>query len=233
MRIPLVISFLLAAGAMGCASSPNSSDPDVIFLVPGVGGAGGYSSLIRAISDDGRQQVQVFGWGAPLPLFFLNFSWQSIHDDAEQKLAQRINQWRRDHPAGRIRLLGHSAGCGVALGALGRLGDGRVGNVVLLQPSVSPGYDLRPALAHMDGVLHVFYSDRDTTFLSWRTGHFGTYDRVKTRAAGNTGFKNDYPPQKLVQHPYDPRWSELDNEGGHYGVLAEPFARQIVAPLLK
>jgi hypothetical protein len=126
----------------------------------------------------------------------------------------------------------------VVLGALAKLDAERhVGSVVLLAPSVSPGYDLGPAMAHVDGTVHVFFSERDTLWLKWRTGHFGTYDNVKTPAAGNQGCKNveQLPPalrDKLVQHPYDAAWRPMGNDGGHFGSLAPHFTTQVIGPLL-
>jgi len=215
----------------GCAPK-NPSGPHVLFIVPGASGAWGYGSLARAMQKPQRT-VQLVPWGAPPPLFMLNFSGKSMHDAAEKKLAGRIQRWCSEHPGGRIDLIGHSAGCGVVLGAVARLQSARVANVVLLVPSVSPRYDLTAALAKMDGQLHVFYSDRDRLFLSWRTSMFGTYDRVRTPAAGKRGFAATQPHARLVQHAYDPQWRALGNDGGHFGTLRPKFARQVLRPLLE
>ena len=202
----------------------------VVVFVPGVSGDGPwYGGLKRGL---GGARVETHSWGAPLPLFALNFSNRGIHAMAERKLAERLNRFE-----GRVDIVAHSAGCGVALGALRRLdGPTRVGNVVLLAPSVSPGYDLAPSIASMNGTIHVFHSDRDTLFLSWRTSRFGTYDRVKTKAAGNTGFDlSNLPPHlrdRVVQHAYDPSWKSLGNDGGHDGSLARRFVERVVAPLV-
>jgi hypothetical protein len=200
-----------------------------VFVVHGVGGAGASGGLVNALKRPGRS-VRSFEWGAPAPLFFLNFSAKSTHEQGERTLAEAITKWHAQHPGGRIDLVGHSAGCGVILGALPRL-DFNVGTVVLLSPSVSPGYDLHPALAKIAPPMHMFYSNRDTTFLSWRTGHFGTYDRVMTAAAGNRGFDGDYPADQLIQHPYDPAWEKLGNDGGHFGAVQKRFVDAVVEPL--
>lgn len=224
---------LMGLVSLGCAPQSGSMDsPDVVFVVPGVGGGGPYGGITSAVARPGRSAV-VVNWGAPTPLFFLNFSDEAIHNDAERALAERIAQWRRDHPTGRIDLIGHSAGAGVALGALARLQGERVHTVLLLAPSVSPTYDLNPVLAKVDGKIHSFYSDRDTTFLGWRTSTFGTYDRVKVEAAGFSGFLGSYPNSKLVQHGYDPDWAGLGYDGGHFSIRSEAFARRVLAPLLE
>ena len=219
---------LFLVALCGCAAT-NHDAADAIFIVPGVtGDIGG----IQAGLSQGPRSVQAVSWGMPPVLFFMNFSAESIHDNAERKLAKIILQWRQMHPNGQIDLVGHSAGCGVILGALPQIGEARVGDVVLLAPSVSPNYDLHPALEKIAGQLHVFYSEHDTAFLKWRDSHFGTYDRIKTSAAGFGGFAGMYLSDKLVQHRYQDQWRNLGNDGGHFGTLSEPFVREIVAPLL-
>jgi hypothetical protein len=106
----------------------------------------------------------------------------------------------------------------------------------MLAPSVSPQYDLEPALRNLGGEAHVFHSDRDTLFLSWRTSKFGTYDNVKTKAAGNVGFDlSKLLPElwrRVVQHSYDPAWRELGNDGTHDGPLSRAFVARVITPLL-
>lgn len=236
--IRAAILAILSAIACGCASGALPDRADLIILVPGAGG-GSLQSIKQGLADGGVSlPTTVFSWGAPSPLFMLNLQDRSIHNAAEQRLAQRIERWRADHPSGTLCIIAHSAGCGVMLGALARLaGDLSVDRVVLLAPSVSPGYDLAPALRHVRQRMDVFYSDRDTLWLQWRTGTFGTYDSVKTPAAGNRGFTSadalgEQLRSKLVQHAYQPAWEALGNDGGHFGWLATPFVARIVAPLL-
>jgi pimeloyl-ACP methyl ester carboxylesterase len=238
-------TILLAAillWTIGCAAQSDrlaDGADDVIFLLPGVAGPSReYQRVIDGLHAGAvNRPVRVVAWGAPPPLFALNFQTKSIHDRAEADLANELNAWRAKRPAGRIDLIGHSAGGGVVLGALARAEPTlRVGTVILLAPSVSPGYDLAPALAHVDERLHVFHSDRDTLFLSWRTGTFGSYDNVKTRAAGNCGFDlnrlSSEVKSRVAQHAYDPLWRELGNDGEHFGTIQYEFARRVLAPLL-
>jgi pimeloyl-ACP methyl ester carboxylesterase len=193
------------------------------LFVPGVFGDGAnYNGLRRAVADGGSA-VRTVTWGVPKPLFVANFSDAKIHDEAESKLAKVI-----DETQGEVNLVGHSAGCGVILGALAKA-HRDVGHVVLIAPSVSPGYDVAPALTRSN-VVHYLSSDRDTVFLKWRCGTFGTYDRVKTPAAGYAGFQTLSP--KLIQHPYDPAWDALGNHGGHSDAIGEKFVAAVVAPLL-
>ena len=223
----------------GCAARPdNPITPDVLFFVPGAAGDGGqYDGLFRGLRAGGVEaHVDVVSWGAPGPLFVLNFQDDKIHAAAEEKLAAALRAWREAHIGGRIDVIAHSAGCGVVLGALTRDGVPEVGTVVLLNPSVSPTCPLERPLRRIGSRLHVFLSDKDTMFLSWRTRTFGTYDNVKTRAAGNVGFRVEGLPAdlraKVVQHAREPSWEAEGNDGGHFGTVKEHFVKTTVAPLL-
>ena len=224
----------------GCTSSSLPDSKDLVLLVPGAGGDGPwYSSLRDGLTDGGVDlPVRKLSWGAPLPLYIVNLQNTSIHDRAEQKLAEQIIQWRQAHPDGRLILLGHSAGCGVILGTMARLDPNvHVDHVVLLAPSVSPTYNLHPAAEHVEHLIDVFHSDRDKLWLQWRSGNFGTYDNIKTTAAGNVGFDlrglEEPLRDRISQHPYNPDWQRLGNDGGHSGSLAREFVANIIAPLLK
>jgi len=237
MRWLQFLFLLFLIFATGCATKAKHAD--TIFFLPGVAGDGSwYSGLRDGLRDGGvTRDVVTVAWGAPGPLFGMNFSNQDVHDDAEKKLAKILVEHQQRFPSARIDLLGHSAGCGVILGALAQLPvDFRIGRVVLLSPSVSPTYDLNPALARCDQLV-VFVSNHDTTFLDWRTSHFGTYDRVKTKAAGNVGFDVSKIDSKLAsrfsQHPYDPAYRRLGNDGGHFGATARGFVHHRISDLLK
>ncbi|CAN5349738.1 hypothetical protein BH09PLA1_BH09PLA1_14020 [soil metagenome] len=229
----LLLVFICIAGCSAQSDRIRPSQSNVIFLVPGVAGPSrSYQNLIDGIHDGGIDRpVQIVSWGAPSMFFFMNFSNTSIHESAERSLAERITKWHAEHPNATIDIVAHSAGCGVTLGALKQLPQGcTVSTIVLLAPSVSPQYELEPATRAVTGITHVYFSDRDTTFLEWRTGNFGTYDNIKTPAAGNRGFVS--APPGVKQHGYDPSWNSLGNDGGHFGGLSRSFARDVIAPLL-
>jgi pimeloyl-ACP methyl ester carboxylesterase len=223
------LTVLLALCAAGCAGRPAAtSGREATIFVPGVFGDGGwYDGLCRAVAEK-HNAPEVVTWGAPKPFFVANFSNPGIHQDAEQKLAARIDALPPDIRT--IRLIGHSAGCGVVLGALSQ-SQRTVSDVVLIAPSVSPTYPIAASASHVSGNIHVFVSSLDTVFLKWRTGNFGTYDAVRTPAAGYAGFAKPLPP-RVVEHQYDESWKALGNDGGHMGGVAEAFVRAQVLPLL-
>jgi pimeloyl-ACP methyl ester carboxylesterase len=228
MRI--VAGLIICLLSSGCASSVRDGE-DLTLLVVGAAGDGPwYDGLRGGLAERGAPRpVQTMRWGAPLPLAVLNLQGKSIHDAAERKLAKALSEWRSKHPDGRLTLVGHSAGCGVILGGLAMSRGANARVVILLAPSVSPGYDLAPALANVGGAMHVFHSTEDDLFLRWRTSTFGTYDDVRTAAAGNVGFTTTHP--KLVQHPYDGAWRAIGNDGSHDGALARAFVTKVISPL--
>lgn len=211
----------------GCANRPLENGPaGVAFVVPGVSGDGESYNALRTHLSRAGFGVRTHSWGAPAALFALNFSTKSIHDKAERSLAEKINALPPDV---RVIVIGHSAGGGVSLGAVKKLRHRSVDTIVLLSPSTSPGYDLSSALARSN-TIHNFFSERDITFLKWRTGNFGTYDRIKTPAAGHAGFTTT--DQQLSQHAYRKSWRQLGNNGGHWGTLADEFIEREVLPLV-
>lgn len=216
---------LVAAFCAGCAKQPPVPINPVArtIFVPGVFGDGVAYNGLRTALATGGYDVSTHPWGFPKPLFVANFSNTSIHAKAESDLAAEI-----DGVTGPLHLVGHSAGCGVILGALAKT-NRKVQHVVLIAPSVSPTYNVTAALNHSRRI-DVFYSDRDTVFLKWRCGTFGTYDGMKTPAAGYAGFASTRPT--LVQHAYDPAWEKLGNDGGHGGGTAGAFVRTVVLRLL-
>jgi len=227
-RLAILIGLVLAT--CGCAARPPADVQRIVIVVPGAGGHGpGTQALIRGLKQASPDaHYEVFHWGMPAPLFMLNLQNDSIHRDAEQKLSQFIGQQAMLPSRPRIDVVGHSAGCGVALGAIAMLNKTNVNTLILLSPSVSPGYDLLPAMSHVSGETHVFISDRDTLWLSWRCRKFGTYDNVRTPASGHAGFDN--PPDRIVQHSYQAEWASLGNDGGHFGTLTRPFAEHVISP---
>jgi pimeloyl-ACP methyl ester carboxylesterase len=231
--------FLIALVGGGCQTNAPLEGANLVVLVPGCAGDGFWYNDLRQSVAGGQpaRTVRTFEWGLPLPLYMLNLQDAKIHEEAEKSLAKAIKSWRDRYPAGRLTLLGHSAGCGVILGSLSRI-DKRVDveNVVLLAPSVSPDYQVAPALRQVAGSLHVFFSEQDRLWLGWRTSTFGTYDSVKTEAAGRVGLNVDeMKPEfrgKVVQHPYERDFAELGHDGGHFGMLAKRFDDRVVAPLV-
>jgi pimeloyl-ACP methyl ester carboxylesterase len=162
-----------------------------------------------------------------------------VRQQAEaRRIAERIGKVRSESPQAPIVLVGHSAGAGVAVGALEDLPPGvSVDELVLLAPALSRTYDLTAALRHVRGYANVFDSNRDTLVLAFGTLLFGTADGVHGEAAGHGGFIR--PPgagheiySKLHAHAYSSERQRAGDDGGHEGILTSGVAAAMIAPLL-
>ena len=132
-----------------------------------------------------------------------------------------------------------SAGCAVALTAGEVLPSGSIDRMILLAPSVSTGYDVRPALwAGREG-LDVFCSKKDWVALGFVVRVVGTTDRFGAAAAGRRGFQP--MPSKELSPAETARfrqhfWSEdvawTGHTGGHHGMHAPDFVIAYLLPLM-
>jgi pimeloyl-ACP methyl ester carboxylesterase len=153
-------SWLNMAGRMACLAltgrpawgdelHPPVREPGqsgVVFAINGSGSLQATSTaLARAVADA----------GLPLAVVVVEWSQGSIVADQTDwrhareegcRLAGQIASYRQACPGQAIYLVAHSAGSGVALTAAAAAPPGSVNRVILLAPSVSTDYDLRPAL---------------------------------------------------------------------------------------
>lgn len=239
LRSPTILAALLALASGGCATPVVAPlQPNTVIVVPGIGGDGGvYAQVVHALREAGSQdRLCVFNWGCSWALFPITLWSTGLHHDTERRLAVQITQWQKDHPGCRIVLIGHSAGAGVILGMLARLDDSTtVGPIILLAPALSPDFDLRPALAHAN-CIHVFYSSHDWFWQGIGSTLFGGYDGVHRDAAGRKGFilaqLSDDQKRKVIQHPWQPQWTALGDDGGHFDWMSEPFVAVVLAPII-
>jgi pimeloyl-ACP methyl ester carboxylesterase len=156
----------------------------------------------------------------------------------EEMAAQVLAILHRD-PATQVSLAGHSGGALVALVAARRLPADSLHAVILLAPSVSEDYEVRPVLRACRAGLHNFYSRRDRIALGVVTKLLGMSDeRFEDRAAGRFGFRA--PPhgpgdplwRRLFQYPWQPDYARLGHDGGHFGGYAPDFMRAFLFPVL-
>lgn len=154
-------------------------------------------------------------------------------------LAQRILAHRQAQPDAKLSMIAHSAGSAVVLSAARELPPGSVEHIIVLLPSVSAEYDLRPVLRSACRGVDVFYSERDWAVLGLGTRVFGTADRRWTDAAGRVGFRpivcseeDARLYEKLRQHPWDRSVTWTGNHGGHYEPHVPNFLRYYVLPIL-
>jgi pimeloyl-ACP methyl ester carboxylesterase len=153
-----------------------------------------------------------------------------------KKLAEAIRARQVREPGRRVVLVAHSAGCAVALAAGDNLPADSIDRVILLAPSVSVGYDLRPTLRAAREGLDVFCSKKDWVALGFVTRVVGTTDRFGAAAAGRHGFTADTVPDqevpRLRQHFWSPEVSWTGNTGGHHGMHTPAFLHTYLFPLI-
>jgi pimeloyl-ACP methyl ester carboxylesterase len=214
----------------------------IVFAVDGAGG-------FHATSDTMRVEVERAG----MPLLVEAVNWSHgygrfVADQTDcrhaqeqgRHLALRIVDVRRQWPKGRIYLVGHSAGSSVLLAAAEALPPDSVDRIILLAPSVSADYDLRPALRSARYGIDNYFSSMDFGYLGLGVALVGTADRSwRSPAAGRTGFHvlADTPEDaalytRLRQHPWDPSLVWTGNNGGHYDGYQPEYLRRFVLPLL-
>src|SRR5262249_29422397 len=113
------------------------------------------------------------------------------HSRAEgQKLAEQIVCYRRDlGTALPVYIVAHSAGSMPTLAAAEFLPPDSVDRIILLAPSVSENYDLRPALRSARLGVDVFYSRADRAYLGLGMAIVGTADGQRAPASGRVGFR--------------------------------------------
>lgn len=220
-----------------------ASQCGMIFTVDGAGGFESTSTALRHVVEES---------GAPLGVEAVWWSHgygRVVADQVDcghartegQRLAARVIALRQLRPDAAIYLVGHSAGTAVVLAAAEALPPASVDRIVLLSPSVSACYDVRPALRTARTGVEVFYSARDVAYLGVGTALLGTADsRRLCPAAGRVGFRcyGDTPEDatlyaRLHQHAWHPCIEWTGNHGGHYGAYQREHLRAFILPLLR
>jgi pimeloyl-ACP methyl ester carboxylesterase len=247
VQIRVVITLVVLASA-GCTSGPDktkvpSGPPGqvhgVVLAAEGAGNLGGLPAALRQAIKEAQVplEVKAVAWSHGNGRVFAD-QMDFAHAQAEgQRLAATIRARRQAWPADQIYLVGYSAGSAVVLCAAESLPPGTLDGIVLLAPSVSAHYDLRPALACCP--IDVFYSTEDWFYLGVGVALLGTTDRDQLPAAGRTGFVTTVksPQEKalysrLHQHPWVAANEDTGHRGGHFGGTQPAFLRTQVIPLL-
>lgn len=220
-----------------CAPAARAADaPDprpLVWVADGAGGLGGCSGALARANA---------GAGGPLELhgfYWSHGAYRVVRDQTDRphaeeqgaRLAEAIAARATREPGRRVVLVAHSAGSMVALAAAERLPPGALDRVILLAPSVSAGYDLRPALAATREGLDVFCSHKDRATLGAGVRLVGTADRGPGRAAGRLGFCGA-DADKVRHHHWTAEWAATGNRGGHTGAYAPGFAAAHLFPLI-
>jgi pimeloyl-ACP methyl ester carboxylesterase len=210
-----------------------------LIHVPGIGGHMRIDdSLIAGLRDGGIDaEIQIYDWTGP-DRGLVSLGSTTRHASESAKVAEMITSIARADPRRKIILTGHSGGAAIVVWALEKLpNDVHIDTLLMMQPALSPSYDLNKALSRVRGHAYSLYSVHDPV-LGPGTRLLGTMDRVRTEAAGAVGFTD--PPnaadhaqyQKLTQFEYQDSWMRYGDIGDHIGPMRRSFAKNMLAPLL-
>lgn len=220
---------------------PQSGRP-VVFVADGAGDFRACSGALRqtASADGLSVEVVTFVWSHG---YLRNVADQTDYNHARSRgaILADLARWHREkYPDTPITLLGHSAGSAVVLAAAETLPPGTIDRIVLLSPSLSEGYDIKPALASARDGIDVFVSDSDWIWLGLIVRFLGTTDNpLAAKAAGRCGFavSPSNPADgdlyaKLRMHRWQPEQQKLGHDGGHFGFYQPGYLRTVLFPML-
>lgn len=250
LAVSLVVAVCGAAAASGPARSPAPAAfppplPDARPLVWVVDGAGDLRGCSNAITyanllAGNPVEVSVFVWSHGHGRLLMD-QLDLAHARARGAwLAAKIRERRSREPGRRVVVVAHSAGSAVALAAAESLPPDGIDRLILLAPSVSTGYDVRPALAAAREGVDVFCSKKDWVALGLVVRVVGTTDRFWSgAAAGRYGFQPKGPVMpaepdaaKLRHHFWTPEVAWTGHTGGHHGMHAPAFIHAYLFPLI-
>ncbi len=225
--------------------TPQRLQHGLVLVLPGVEGESCLNhSVARGLADGGLPSaIEIFDWTTGVILLFpYHLRGRRRNLALAQRLAQRVVEYRCAYPGRPVHLVGHSGGGALCVLALERLpADASVTSAVLLQPAISPGYDLSAALAKTECGIWNFSSLLDVFFDGIGTIVAGTMDGRHTPAAGMIGFR---PPAgldaagrelyraRLHAVPFRPSMCAAFHFGGHMDVTNRVFVAERIAPLL-
>jgi pimeloyl-ACP methyl ester carboxylesterase len=225
------------------AKASTSSRQALVIVLDGAGGFEAASRTMQKTAAECNMPLEVVGfhWTHGYLRVFSDQMHASHIRQQGQKLAEFLLTCRQQAPDRPIYLVGHSAGCGVALVAAEALPPNTLKRIVLMAPAVSAKHDLRAALRSSCQGIDVFISNHDWCCLGIGVMLAGTTDRYwLSGAAGKIGFRpvpscpeDEALYAKLRQYPWNPCLKWTGHRGGHYGAYQPGFLCAFVFPLFQ
>jgi pimeloyl-ACP methyl ester carboxylesterase len=247
--LPILLLLPLAGG---CASTSGNAPPaslypvekasGIVLCADGSGGPGGTTQILQQVVAETRAplRVEMVDWSHGSGRYLADhLLWGNI-ERSGLALARQIQALRERYPDKKIHLIGQSAGCAVLLVAAEALPPNTVDRIVLLAPSVSTRYDLRPSLRSARQGIDVYYSRHDWVVLGLGMALSGTTDRDLAPAAGRVGFRRVITKPgdealyaaRLRQYEWNPSVAWTGNNGQHFGPRSPKHLQAYVLPLL-
>jgi hypothetical protein len=154
------------------------------------------------------------------------------HEEQSDAIVKMICEYRKEHPTAPISIFAQSGGCFITLRTLEKLPpEIDVHCAVMLAPSVSPGYDIRPAASRCTKALYSLGGPGDFFFLGMGTLILGTSDRIHTPSAGLLGWHHKSP--RFIEMRWHPRWLRHGYVGNHLTTANLSFIQSVIPPLLQ
>ncbi|MBN9117726.1 MAG: hypothetical protein J0I06_00900 [Planctomycetes bacterium] len=227
--------------SVSAPSAVAEMDPrPLVWVVNGAGDLKGCSTALSHANmlAGGPLELSVFPWSHGYRRLLLDQTDWSHAKEQGGRLAAAIRARKEREPDRRVAVVGHSAGCGVVLATGDVLPPDSIDRMILLAPSVSTGYDLRPSLSAAREGLDVFCSRKDWVALGFAVRVVGTADTGSGTAAGRVGFhpkgEAAHDPlisAKLRQHFWSADLAWTGHTGGHHGMLSPAFVHAYLFPL--
>lgn len=143
------------------------------------------------------------------------------------ELARQISAYLKEYPDNQVNLIALSAGTGVAVWACEKIEPpARVHTLILLGSSLSSRYDMRKALANIEGGVWVYFSPYDQ-ILNGPVKAIGTIDgEIGADSAGLVGLHpRSGRSDKIHNIGWSARWERFGWGGAHTDATSEPFVR--------
>ena len=213
----------------------------VVYCADGAGGLGETTDTLAHVVAAERAPLRVerVDWSHGSGRFLIDHLDRNNLQIKGKDLAREARQLQARSPGTRICFVGQSAGCAVLLLAAEAMPADSVDRIVLLAPSVSSRYDLKPALRATREGIDVFYSESDWFVLGLGMALSGTTDGQLPPVAGRVGFRYTVANKsdealyaRLRQHPWGPEVEKTGRTGGHYGALEDEHVRTRILPML-
>ncbi len=228
----------------GCTSQPYVTPErlarGLVIVLPGIEGRGVLNQAICHGLDAGGVDyaIELYDWTSiwgPLA----NLRAEGRNRRIAEKIARRIAIYHWDYPERPVLLVGQSGGGAIAVWVTEQLPRGHdVDGIIMIAPSLSPGYMLDFPLGRTKRGIVNFHSALDWVFLGLGTAIYGTMDGYHTASAGMVGFRvpkaGGTPPvySKLHQIAWRSKMSWDGNTGGHLSSGAAGFVAKYVAPFV-
>jgi predicted esterase len=222
--------------------TPLTDARPVVWVLDGAGDLKGCSNSLAQVNTQMGEPVELvpFSWSHGHRRLYLDQTDTAHAREQGSRVAAAILERKAREPGRRIVVVGHSAGCAVALAAGDVLPIEAIDRLMLLSPSVSTTYDIRPALVSAKEGMDVYISKKDWVALGFVVRVVGTTDNNASGvAAGRYGFQptganalTASEAARLHQHFWSPDVAWTGNTGGHHGVHAPEYVKSFLMPLM-